>query len=111
MGNRTVVVLYNDQTSEWEKDPLLGRKIMIGMNEAYMSNPGPRADLGYGKVVQCAHADDQTLAIIEGYRFMPVAHSFWHTGQKREDMEMILLKAWADKEGYRLVKKPTKEIK
>jgi hypothetical protein len=111
MGNRTIVVLYNDQTTEWSKDPLLGQKIMIGMNEAYMSKPGSRADLGYGRVVQCAHADDQTLAIIEGYRFNAVAHSFWTQGQSYAETEMTLLRAWADNKGYRLVKKPTKEEK
>jgi len=108
MGNRTVVVLYNDQTSEWEKDPLLGRKIMIGMNEAYMSRPGPRADLGYGRVAECTHADNQTLAIVEGYRFNAVAHSFWRPGQKFEETQLELLRAWADNMGFRLVKKPEK---
>jgi hypothetical protein len=109
MGNRTVVVLYNDQTSEWEKDPLLGRKIMIGMNDAYLSRPGERANLGYGRVVECTHADNATLAIVEGYRYNPIAHSFWRQGQKFEDTQVELLRAWADKMGYRLVKKPTKE--
>lgn len=111
MGNRTVVVLYNDQASEWEKDPLLGQKIMIGMNEAYMSNPGVRANLGYGRVAECVHADTQTLAIVEGYRFNTVARSWWHQGQKYDETQVELLRAWADKMGYRLVKKPTKETK
>ncbi len=109
MGNRVVVVLYTDQTSEWSKDPDLGQKIMIGMNECYMSRSGDRADLHYGRVVECTHADTQTLAVIEGYRFNAVAHSFWNRGQDREEMELDLLKRWADKMGYRLTKKPNKE--
>lgn len=105
MGNRTVVVLYTDQTSEWSTDPDLGRKIMIGMNECYMSRAGDRTDLGYGRVVECTHADTHTLALIEGYRFNALAHSFWQQGQAFDRMKEDMLKAWADKLGYRLVRK------
>ena len=34
MGFRTVVVLFNDQASEWENDPSLGKKISHAKNFA-----------------------------------------------------------------------------
>jgi len=113
VGYRTVVVLYNDQASTWEKDELLGQKIARGMNDA-MGMGGPErfsnADLGYGKVVQCTHADTHTLALIESYNLIPIAHGFWHHGQDHSEMCVQLMKDWADKHGYRLVKK-SKETK
>jgi len=111
MGNRTVVILYNDQTSDWSKDPDLGKKIMLGVNDAFMSSesPGPRGDLGYGRVVECAHADTQTLAIIDGYQYKPIAYAWWYAGQTTDITKIELLKSWADKMGYRLVKKPEKK--
>lgn len=84
---------------------------MIGMNEAFMSRPGPRADLGYGRVVECAHADTSTLAIIDGYSFNTIAQSWWNYGQSSEGKKIELLRAWADRMGYRLVQKSTKETK
>lgn len=108
MGNRTVVVLYNDQTSEWEKDPDLGRKIAAGANNCFLSMPGPQTDLDYGRVVECKHADSHTLAILEGYRFNPVAHGFWCNSQSFEAMNEALLRNWADRLGFRLVKKSAK---
>ena len=106
MGNRTVVVLYNDLAYEWENDPLLGKKIADGMGDVFIgSRHGQRADLGYGRVVECTHADNVTLALVEGYHYSPIVHGFWRTGQKYEDAKMDLLRGWADKMGYRLVKK------
>lgn len=108
MGYRTVVVLYNDHCSEWEKDTELGRKIMLGMSDA-MSLNGPKpfsaADLNYGKIVQCAHADTQTLAVLDGYSMEPVMHSFWRPSENKEDKHIRLLKEAADKLGYVLHKK------
>lgn len=109
MGNRTVVVLYTDQTHEWSKDPLLGQKIATGQNACYMSRSGTGSDLHYGMVVECSHADTQTLAVLDGYTFSPIVHSSWYQGQKFKDVQDSLLKAWAEERGYRLVKKPTKE--
>lgn len=111
MGYRTVVVLYNDHCSEWQKDPDLGMKISIGMNDAMsMSGPKPfsNADLHYGRVVQCAHADTQTLAILDGYDMTPLMHSFWRPQESYEAKEVRLLKEAAEKLGYKLVKKPKK---
>jgi len=109
MGNRTVVILYNDNTHQWMNDPDLGKKIDFGANHCFMNKSTPGADLGFGRVVECAHADDQTLAILEGYRLNVVAHNFWNRTQTFDDVQAELLRAWADRRGYRLVKKSEKK--
>ena len=101
MGYRTVVVLYNDQASEWENDPELGKKIAHGMNGVHMQDNG---DLHYGKVVECTHADTQTLAVVDGYNFQPVAYEAWNSCDTPSSVVMKLLRAAAKKMGYRLVK-------
>jgi hypothetical protein len=111
MGYRTVVVLFNDQCSEWENDPELGKKIAAGMNFCgdrlgrfdRSFNP---ADLRYGRVVQCVHADTQTVSILDGYDMDTVLHSFWRPGEKEDEKAVRLMKEFAEKHGYRLVKKP-----
>lgn len=105
MGYRTVVVLYNDQAAAWENDPHLGKKIASAMNHA-MGTPGPDANLGFGQVVECTHADTQTLGVFNSYAFRPMAHGHWFHGQTDEAMQLSLLKAAADKLGFRLTKKP-----
>lgn len=110
MGYRTTVILYNDQSAEWKNDPELGRKIAHAMNFAMSTKEStePEASLGYGRVVQCAHADTQTIGILDSYYFRPLAHGHWHHGQSVEDMKVELLKRAADELGYKLVKKPVK---
>lgn len=107
MGYRTLVLLHNDRASEWEKDETLGRKIAIGMNDAMgLRGPGrfSAADLGYGTVVQCTHADTQTLAIVDSYSFTPIVHSFWRQGQTQQEIQKKLLELAAAELGYKLVK-------
>jgi hypothetical protein len=101
MGFRTVVMLSNDCCNEWQNDAELGRKIVLDMNNrgtSYMS---------YGSVVECVHADTQTLAVLDMYDgFKALAHSRWARGQTDNDAALNLLKEAANKLGYRLVRKP-----
>lgn len=108
MGFRTTVVLYNDQASTWENDPELGKKISHAMNFAMgtMNEEDKRgASLGYGKVVECAHADLNTLAMISGYDLRKMGHSSSHRNDADDKIMMDLLKSAADKLGFRLAKK------
>lgn len=111
MGFRTVVMLNNDQTSEWEKDPELGRKIMIGMNYTRPIEGRPDfADLGYGRVVECTHADTETLAVLDGYTtFRSLSHEHWQRGRSHEEVQLALLKAAAAKLCYQLTRKAVKK--
>ena len=111
MGYRTVVVLYNDQCGEWENDPELGKKIVAGMN--FCTDKLGQLDqsfnpsyLHYGKVVQCTHADTQSLAVLDGYSMKTIMHSFRSMGREDETLKHIrLLREAADNLGYKLVKK------
>jgi hypothetical protein len=104
MGYRTVVMLSNDRCSEWQNDAELGRKIAVKMNDAMGIRGG--GDIGYGTVVECVHADTQTLAILDMYdSFHAIAHGSWVRGQSDNDVALKLLKEAASNLGYRLVRK------
>lgn len=108
MGYRTVVMLSNDMAHQWEKDPELGRKIGQAMSFA---NSPERRDMasvgGYGQVVECVHADNQTLAMLDGYTaFTHIDAQPWARGEGDNAAVIRLLKSAANKLGYRLVKKP-----
>lgn len=109
MGFRTVVMLSNDYAHEWEHDPKLGEKIARAMNYANGEVENGNARVGaYGMVVQCVHADTQTIAVLDGYTsFDAVAHKGWQRDESAEAVALRLLKEAADKFGYRLAKKPT----
>lgn len=110
MGFRTTVILYNDRASEWENDALLGKKIaqcmhFTSMTQGFGNSPDLRASFGSGSVVECVHADTQTLAVLDSYNFHPVAYSNWQREQTTDATALKLLKQAADQLGYRLIKK------
>ncbi len=112
MGFRTVVMLNNDWCTEWENDPELGKKISQAMN--YCRPPSPRHHLNplgqYGRVVECVHADTQTLVRLDHYQGFDAMAQTWRTFGPSTDEDMLdLLKEAADKLGYRMVKKSAKK--
>lgn len=107
MGNRTVVILFNDEANQWENDPELGKKIVLAMHHATGGRTdNPKADLGYGRVVECAHADVQTLGFFDSYHFNALHHGNWRPNESDEATQERLLREAADKLGYVLHKKP-----
>lgn len=98
MGFRTVVSLSNDSAHEWSRDPELGKKI-------WRAASWHEKDFDYGLVLECVHADTQTLAVLDGYRMMPIACNQWSHGQTDEDAKLSLLRIASNIMGYRLVKK------
>jgi hypothetical protein len=110
MGFRTVVMLSNDLCHEWSKDPKLGEKISLAMNYASATSRQDMAGIGsYGRAVECCHADNQTLAMLDGYTmFRHIDAQPWARGSSHEDATLRLLKSAANKLGYRLVKQPAK---
>ena len=96
MGFRTVVILSND--SNWDQDPDLGLKIQRAMHL--------RQTFDHGRVVECTHADTQTIGIIDSLDFTPLAYDSWTRNETPQEVELKMIKAAAEKLGYRLVKKP-----
>ena len=110
MGFRTVVMLNNDFCSGWSKDPELGEKISIAMNHVNRDHPRSQVLGHYGRVVECVHADTQTLARLGHYEGFDAMAQTWRTFGPSTDEDMLdLLKEAADKLGYRLVKKSAKK--
>jgi len=104
---RTVVILYNDDSKEWIADPELGRKIAqaaairtTGIVYPDLAQQG----LSYGEVVECIHADTDTLAYISNYRFVPLARlPFPLHASTVIDPDVELLRAAAKKMGFDLI--------
>jgi hypothetical protein len=103
MGFRTVVILQNDRCSEWSKDANLGQRIASAMNHV---TPQSGSDIGYGQVVECAHADTQTIALIDNYNFTALAYRSWSQNESEDNIILKLIKEAALKFGFRLVKIP-----
>jgi hypothetical protein len=105
MGFRTVVMLNNDQAHQWQHDAELGQKISRAMNHANDKNDHLAEVGSYGRVVECVHADNQTLAVLDGYTSMrAVAFGHWMRDESRDEISLKLLKEAAKKIGYRLVR-------
>lgn len=112
MGFRTVVMLSNDFSDRWSKDPKLGEKIQNAMHFAGSTREGLEFydRIGnYGRVVECVHADVQTLVRLDHYQgFEPLAYWSRSYGPSQPEDAVNLLKEAVDKLGYRLVKKTVK---
>jgi len=98
MGYRTVIMLNNDYLHQWSNDPELGKKIIY--SPTYSNKIG-----NYGRVVECTHADNQTLAMLDHYDgFNALSYGAWKRGQDNNDVNLKLIKEAARILGYRLVK-------
>jgi hypothetical protein len=104
MGFRTIVALSNDRSSDWERNPDLGR-IIMQVSASREDRTGSAEAIGL-TLVECTHADHQSLIIADGYTAHPVAFSAWHRGQLQSERDLALLKDLAGRLGYRVSKKP-----
>jgi hypothetical protein len=106
MGFRTIVGLNNDFAHEWQHDPKLGDKIW---EASCRMNRQPNQfdnEFRFGQVIEQVHADTQTVFIAEHYGGQALVHGHWYRNQTPEQRNLELLKAFADKLGYRVSKKP-----
>ena len=109
MGYRTVVMLSNDEAHKWKQDPELGRLIARAASVCGLNDGDSRVG-NYGRVVECVHANIQTLAVLDGYENLNLqGRSHWRSDRSEDEIALDLLKAAADKLGYKLVKKPAKK--
>jgi hypothetical protein len=106
VGHRTVVVLNNDQSHEWENDPELGKKIFHGAAVLNWDEAIPELRFPYGQIIEQVHADTQTLAVLDGCTGKAVAYTHWNRGQTDEVRNLALLKNLAERMGYRVTKRP-----
>lgn len=106
MGFRTIVALSNDRASDWERNPDLGREIMT-LSASREDRTGSASRIGLS-LVECTHADTQSLIIADGYTAKAVAFGHWHRDQTTEQRDLALLRDLASRLGYNVSKKPTK---
>ena len=97
MGYRTVVLLNNDEAHNWSKDPELGSKILAA-GSWRKSFPG-------GHVVECVHADEQSLVVLDSLSSYHLASSTWHKSEDEVDVQLKLLEAAAADLGFELRRK------
>jgi hypothetical protein len=98
MGYRTVVILNNDHSHLWRKNPNLGQLI----DAAIHSEQKTVGD--YGRVVECVHADVQTLLLVDSLSAAPVASSVFFPGETTEQIKKKLLLELAAETGYTLIR-------
>lgn len=102
MGYRTVIILDNDQQHVWGKDQSLGQKILKAQHGGLDKN----FSIGdYGTVVQCVHADAQSLIMFDSCGAKSLAERHWDNRDEENYAQLMLLMAAAEKLGYELVKK------
>lgn len=88
MGFRTVVILSNDRHGDWSKDPQLGAKISAASHCAATLG----GDFDGGRVVECCHADQQTLAVIDSLNMTFLTAKSWERGEDPEKIKIRLLR-------------------
>lgn len=101
MGYRTVIILNNDHSHQWANDPLLGQKI----RSAGVQEDGGKSVDYYGNVVECVHADQQTLMMIDSLTGVATARGLWSPNETIDQIKEKLLRDMADRLGFRIVRK------
>lgn len=115
MGYNTTVVVYNDALDSIESDPQFGRKLSEAVSKFHTCRHDDRpVDIPSGChanaaiVVETHHADTTALVTVGGnLGVVQLVKSGWRHHQENEQVE--LLRAWADKLGYGIVKKSEKK--
>lgn len=112
MGYRTVVILNNDASGEWQDDPQLGRRIQ---HDQFYSERRRDREHGLGRVgevVECCHTSGTHLIVVDYLRGHDISYpAVDATTGKLEgsglDPEMVLrlLKTAAGQLGYNLTRK------
>lgn len=67
---------------------MLGKKIARAMSHAGEGGSESPID-EYGAVVQCVHADTQTIAVLDGYtKFVPLAYRDWRRDEQDDEVNL-----------------------
>lgn len=110
MGYNTAAFFLNDAIDALVSDPDAGKKIYEAIMNGYRHDSVTDFNIGSnynaGSVVQSKHANDVQIVAVGGNR-MRLLGTAWN-GWRQMDDTVALLRELADREGYRLVKKPVK---
>ena len=109
MGWNTTVVVMNDALDAIAHDPEFGKKLARACTQAVHGRPvdvSASMHINAATVVETHHADGTTLVAVGG-NYGRSLGEFYAYGDEDEDIR--LLKALADKLGYRVSRKPQKK--
>lgn len=108
MGYNTTVVVINDALDQIAKDPQFGANLARAIRQK--AGVRSRIDVESGNhcnaahIVETHHADQTVLVSVGGNLGIPhLTHHEWN--HHEPEGQVSLLKAWADKLGFDLVKK------
>lgn len=112
MGFNSSVFISNDSLHEIESDPKFGEKLAQAIQRHYASNTPVYIDTEFRSqvacVMSCSHADNTTVIAVGGNHSTVLGEIYNNGNHSKPEDQIKLLKALAEKMGYRLVKK-TKE--
>ena len=111
MGYNTSVIVLNDALDNIGRDPAFGNSLAAAISQ--LGLPGARRDvssLGHcnaATVIETHHADQTSLVSFGGNCGIQqmITYGWEHNSPA---MQAKMCAEWADKLGYRLVRKPTK---
>ncbi len=110
MGFNSAIFILNDRLGIAEKDPEgFGKAIIRAIQVHGYNQPNPL--IGFGaECFHCQHADGNNLYLLGGntVRKLP-GYAFTARHVPDEELNLAILKDFADKMGFRLVKKSVKK--
>lgn len=111
MGYNTTVMICNDSLHAIESDPEFGKSLGNAIQEAGCYNKPVDVSAGIycnaARVIECHHADATALVAVGGNHGTSLGEFYYVGHHHTTDGQVALLKALADKLGYRVSKKPS----
>jgi len=111
MGWQTTITILNDAIHELKNDPEFGRRLELAILKASAIRHGERNDIRIGNhlngcmVIESHHADQTALIAAGGNHATKVFQTFGDVAHHTEYGQEQLLRDWANKMGFRLVRK------
>lgn len=111
MGYNTSMIVLNDALGSIEKDQEFGKKVAEAIRHLTLGRPNPfgldissGSDVNAASVIETHHADCTTVLAFGGNCASVLFDTFGYR-HNEVDMQKRMLEEWANKLGYRLVKK------
>ena len=109
MGQRVVVILDMDQSTELSASKDLGHQIIQAANASTRERREKLFPLGV--IAQVTHADNDSLLLLQSLESDELANCPWSADMTKEETTFALLSAAAAKLGYTLTADPAYELR
>lgn len=111
MGHNTSFMFLNDCFATIQNDPDFGKRVAEAIQKGFgKTNVDVIASNGQtvGQMIESHHADTTTLLAVGG-NYGTKLGEFWGFSHHTKEAQVHILKEYADKLGYKIVKKPSKK--